>query len=1125
MTSSVEVRADLVHALRLDLVGPEPESPLKDESLDTPPSRWYLTGFLVPTTAGEAQKFDEQGDEEVGAEGGSVGADDGGGPDPTAAKNTPFPSSMGLSFFVSADTPRLEVQASWGDYAFDETARRWKRAPRLEAFPIDLPKETKGTLDIPVPHAPGVFVALLVRPVTDGAGLDLMLPKGTRSVSLFLVNRRSPAPEDEFRDIAFLFQTALEVRSEVPFVARPNLAGLHSTELDDQIADLQYADCPEYAVGHGVATEAPVVEGACLTLRTLWVPTAEVERVEASPLEGVELGMEALAGLADGAEAKAKLGPLVTLYRAWLDKVKDDPDPTHPTRVATKKTLLGLANSAADRIQKGIDTLADPKVLEAFKLANKAMAVSARQRFGVMKGKDPASVEAPSWRPFQLAFVLLNLPGLVDPLDADRELVDLLFFPTGGGKTEAYLGLAAFTIILRRLRNPGPEGVGLAVLMRYTLRLLTLDQLGRAATLICALDLERQANPSVLGDWPFEIGLWVGQAATPNVMGKKGDNNERSARKKTIAYKANSSRPSPIPIEECPWCGEKFSPYSFDLQPNPDEPTNLRVRCVKRGCAFGGNKHLPILAVDEPIYRRIPCFLIATVDKFAAMPWTGQVGAFFGKVERKDAEAFYGPADPGKGTSLQATPLPPDLVIQDELHLISGPMGTIVGLYETALDKLCTRMIGDKAVRPKVVASTATVRRAEDQVKALFTRQGTQVFPPPLPDRRKTFFSETVPSSTTPARVYVGIAAQGRSPKVIMLRTYLALLGASQKAFEDAGGKKAKDNPADPYMTLLGYFNSLRELGGARRIIEDEITARLRKYQDRKREGEAVGLFTNRTIAYEVVELTSRVTTDKVAAFKRRLAKAFPDDEAVHVAIATNMISVGLDIPRLGLMVVFGQPKTTAEYIQATSRVGREKAKPGLVVTMLNIHKARDRSHYERFGHYHTTFYRSVEATSVTPFSPRALDRALAGTVVGLARHGMVELTPPKGAGRMVDLRSKLDWVVTDLSTRAKAHANLSTAESKELSDEVEKRVRDLLDEWTSIAKTLQDKGGTALQYQAEVGDAQRLLHPFLDPDLNTKSPKYKKFRANRSMRDVEPDVNLWLATLDGQQVDSEEGE
>ena len=227
-----------------------------------------------------------------------------------------------------------------------------------------------------------------------------------------------------------------------------------------------------------------------------------------------------------------------------------------------------------------------------------------------------------------------------------------------------------------------------------------------------------------------------------------------------------------------------------------------------------------------------------------------------------------------------------------------------------------------------------------------------------------------------------------------MLRTFLALLGAAQKAYATFGPKPSANNPADPYMTLLGYFNSLRELGGARRIVEDEVTNRVAGYASRKRVSEAAGLFANRTIAYEVVELTSRVSTNQVAEAKQRLQETCDGKGHVDVALATNMISVGLDIVRLGLMVVMGQPKTSAEYIQATSRVGRDSARPGLVVTILNIHKARDRSHYERFAGYHQTFYRSVEATSVTPFSPRALDRGLAGTLIALARQGHLPMTP-----------------------------------------------------------------------------------------------------------------------------------
>ncbi|MBO0698363.1 MAG: helicase, partial [Zavarzinella sp.] len=336
------------------------------------------------------------------------------------------------------------------------------------------------------------------------------------------------------------------------------------------------------------------------------------------------------------------------------------------------------------------------------------------------------------------------------------------------------------------------------------------------------------------------------------------------------------------------------------------------------------------------------------------------------------------------------------------------------------------------------------------------------------------------------------------------------------------GGRKTLANPADPYMTLLGYFGSLRELGGSRRIVEDEVGTRLTGYAARRRDGEAEALFAERKIAYEVVELTSRVSTDKVAEAKRRLALPFWDDDRVDVAIATNMISVGLDITRLGLMVVLGQPKTSAEYIQSTSRVGRDPDRPGLVVTIQNIHRPRDRSHYERFAAYHQSFYRSVEATSVTPFSPRALDRGLAGTLVALARQGDLVLTPPKGAGEILKERARLDWVARALAARAAAAEATTEAEAQEVRQRVLDRTRDLLDEWEKIAKEYQTVG-TQLQYQQEEGAARPLLHRFLDPDLRKLPARHRKFRANRSMRDVEPAVNLWVKTLDNLDVEDDE--
>jgi hypothetical protein len=1144
--TSVEVRKKLVHAVGLDLVGPDREdTDLLGEVLPQAPSRWYITGFRVPTDAAEDDRCDDTADEGNEAQG-NGGIDDNAAPEPAAARKAYFPSSMGMSLLVAKGAKELLVTVRWGDYLPDgvpdikETLEpplqgaaagaeppearnlqfgRWRRIDRAEELTLTL-KDVQKPDEVPVPNSNGLTIALAIRPVKDIPQYAESGLKGARSVSVFLVNRRVPRGS-EVRDAAWTFQAALEVRTTVPFVPRPNLRGLDSNDWDERVADLQFRDACEYAVGHGISTCA-VLDSAkeCCEVQTRWLPSAEVERVDAAKIQNVELRMEELAAVPDAATAATKLMGLVTQYRVWIgNQAANVPAKPKPRR-DTADQLLRDAGKAAERIEARIKLLADPLVLDAFKTANKVMALAARRRFGVMKGRKPEDVDAPSWRPFQLAFLLMNLEGVARPHNPDREVVDLLFFPTGGGKTEAYLGLAAFTLVYRRLTNPGIRGAGLSVLMRYTLRLLTLDQLGRAATLVCALELERMKNVDRLGEWPFEIGLWVGRGATPNEMGYKGHkDHENTARARTIAYQNNpKGKPSPIPLEDCPWCGAKFKPTSFTLVPNPDQPTDLRITCANSNCDFTRNTPLPILAVDEPVYRRLPCFLIATVDKFAAMPWTGPVGGFFGKVERYDKKmGFFGPCEQGRGLLIPGGALPPpDLVIQDELHLISGPMGTMVGLYEAALDELCCRDVDGKKVRPKIVASTATVRRAQNQIRALFCRRTVDIFPPPGPDRRDSFFARTLTVAESNARQYLGVAAQGVSPKKLLLRVYLALLAVAQKCFVANRGEKNPSNPADPYMTLLGYFGSLRELGGSRRIVEDEVVTKLTSYSDRKREGEVEGPFANRQISYEPVELTSRVSTSGVAVAKQRLARSFHEDDPVDVAIATNMISVGLDITRLGLMVVLGQPKTSAEYIQATSRVGRDQTKPGLVVTILNIHRPRDRSHYERFAYYHETFYRSVEATSVTPFSPRALDRGLAGALVAPTRQGSAPMTPAKGASEILKERGKLDWVAQALAKRAADVAESGLSEEMRLT--VLERTRKLLDLWERIAKDYQDKD-TTLQYQREEGAARPLLYVFLDPELKRIHPRHSAFRANRSMRDVEPSVNLWVLDSNGREV------
>jgi len=1114
----LEVRERLIEALKLDLVGPWSGHALTEERLPgwVRPSNWYLTGFLIPSGTPPEQSGDDDEDDDLGEVPEVAGLPEESAEERRAAKKGYFPSSMGLSFLIPATTHSLEVHVRWGDYTPAEIEGKdgkpmpiWQRTPREEMVEMALIGNEGVPRVYDVPRSEGLQLQAVERPVA-AADLEEHIPAGTRSVSIFLVNHRRPL--DDESDRVYAFQPEIEVHSEEPFVPRPDLRGVQAEDWDEQMADLHYADTPTYATGHGVSAEWEVVDETCRLLRTAWIPSAEVEKTETVDIEGVELSMDTLGGLADGVAAEEALQPLVAQYRTWIEARGAEIAALPDRRRETAEELLRLAGIAADRIERGTKMLAeDPDALDAFRVANRAVATALCQRLKEqLKGP-------PRWRAFQLAFILLNLPGLADPNDPHRETVDLLFFPTGGGKTEAYLGLAAFTMVLRRLRHPGHqglEGAGVSVIMRYTLRLLTLDQLGRAAGLVCALELERVAAAGRYGEWPFEIGLWVGKAATPNILGQKGDGRSDAARAKVRQFKNDPrNKPSPIPLENCPWCGTRFEPDSFTLLPNDDQPRELRIVCTNFECDFTRDRPLPIVAVDEQIYRRLPAFLIATVDKFASLPWTAQTGALLGGADRHDQSGFYGAAEPRSGSRLAAPLPPPNLIIQDELHLISGPLGTMVGLYEAAIETLCAYSIDGRPVRPKIVASTATVRRAQDQIQALFGRSLTQIFPPPGPDRRDSFFARTVPASETPARLYLGIVSQGRSPKEVMRRVWLTLMGAAERAYRDAGGRRNEQNPADPYMTVLGYFNSLRDLGGGRRVIEEQIQNTIKAYGSRRRIDEELGLFRDRVSFSEVLELTSRVPTDKVAEARRRLEAPFHDKQRIDCAIATNMISVGLDIPRLGLMVVLGQPKTHAEYIQATSRVGRDDSRPGLVVTLLNVHKPRDRSHYERFRHYHETFYRSVEVGSVTPFSARALDRGFAGALVGLARHTEARLTPPQGVKDLVDVRATLEQLLLDaFLERVRQQPIEDEDEREERLRSVQNRVEDLLDSWLKVVADYQN-AGVAVQYQKyELKQPKPLLREMLERDFD--SEHHRKFRANRSLRDVEPELNLFLRDL-----------
>ena len=1105
---SVAVRKSLVEALRLDLVGPTPGHRFADERLPERerPSKWYLTGFLVPT---DDRRVDLGEDEEVGETPAGEGDSEDSAAKEKAAKKTFFPSSIGLSFRAPGDLETLELVARWGDYELvdgdrddGKKARCWRRGEKETAVSVSL---SAGNADLEVPDSDGLQFHVRSRPASaDGGAPDAN--GGERSVSVFLANRRERAKDEKERDLRFAFQAQLEVRADTPFAPMHDLRGADADDPDERVADLHYADAPEFAVGHGVSAAWDTEEGGggCRRVRTEWIGSAAVERVETEDATGAERSMDALGALRDGPAAVAALEPLASGYRAWIEEQRALVDSLPRTRRETAERLLHEAGVAAARIERGIEALADdPALLDAFRAANRAVAAALRA-----PGAEGTADDSPRWRSFQLAFLLLNLPALNDRKHADRDLVDLLFFPTGGGKTEAYLALAAVAMVLRRLRRPeeeGRAGAGVSVIMRYTLRLLTIDQLNRASRLVCALELEREKARERYGSWPFEIGLWVGKAATPNQMGRKGDRRDDTARAKVVEFQRDG-RTLPIPLASCPWCGKSFEPASFQLEPDADRPRDLRLRCLDFECEFGGGRPLPVLGVDEPLYRRLPAFLIATVDKFAALPWTGDSGLLLGGATHWDAQGFSGPGSASRGGRRLPSPLPPpDLVIQDEVHLISGPLGTMVGLYETAIGGLCS--LRGSGVNPKIIASTATSRGANEQMQAVFARPRTALFPPPGITRRDSFFARARTPEESPARRYLGLAAPGRSPRVLMRRVVLALMGAAQRAFGDAGWSRNENNPADPYMTVLGYFNNLRVLGGARRILEEEVRSTLRSLGIRRRLGEKPGLFRDRDIRSEIVELTSRVSTGEVARARERLGRGFHEKGPVDWALATNMISVGMDIQRLGLMVVLGQPKVHAEYIQATSRVGRDANRPGLVVTLLSIDKPRDRSHYERFRHYHETFYRSVEAATVTPFSSRALDRGFAGAMVALARHAEPVLTPAEGARRISDAPADLRERVASVFRERIRRQPLSDEERDAAEATAQARTADLFDAWGRVRDGY-EKDRSPLRYQPREGSSgPPLLREVLDRDFQTEH--HRKFRAARSLRDVEPEVRI----------------
>jgi len=665
-------------------------------------------------------------------------------------------------------------------------------------------------------------------------------------------------------------------------------------------------------------------------------------------------------------------------YEAWINdqekianaELKDDLLDTALRHIESCRLCL-------QRMKEGVDLInSNKKVNRAFKLMNRAMllqqlhySIETRNWIldkGSITGLEDAVIPdinnistwkpgLGAWRPFQLAFILMNLNSMLDAGHADREMVDLIWFPTGGGKTEAYLGLSAFTIFLKRIKDNNDSGT--TVLMRYTLRLLTAQQFQRAAALICACDKIRKENEEELGTARISIGLWVGEM-TPN---KRED-----ARRLFQRMEQGKADDNPFIILKCPWCGSQMG-YLKEAKTNKVKGYKRRkvgtketiiYQCDNQQCDFSKTDYnLPLVVIDEDIYDKPPTLLIGTVDKFAMLTWKPEAKALFGFKENERPYA------------------PPELIIQDELHLISGPLGSMVGLYETMIEELCTA----DNIKPKIIASTATISRAKEQINSLYGRgtNNVNIFPPQCLNAGDSFFAYE--DKNSPGRIYAGIFASALPSHATAQVRVLSALLQSVKSIP-----VTEDILRDPYWTVLTYFNSIRELGHAATLIRADIREYMNSIWIRKAIKGDERRFINRYI-----ELTSRINSNDIPEYLEQLLKPWSGDNAeypVDVCLATNMISVGVDIPRLGLMTVIGQPKTTSEYIQATSRVGRSKKGPGLIFTIFNCSRPRDRSHFEHFQEYHSKIYSKVEPTSVTPFSTPARERALHAILVGLIR-------------------------------------------------------------------------------------------------------------------------------------------
>ncbi|MFA5163844.1 MAG: helicase-related protein [Patescibacteria group bacterium] len=1007
-----EVRATLLEAVKKELIGPGSEEigpDAAEEIITESPDNRYTLGMLFPQSSSAEE-------ETASDEGNLANGEEDEPQDFISLANQYYPSAMGISFYSTGISPEIKIEISAASYRKiteeDEGCIILKDAPETitgdaefkKRFRYDGKKiyvsgdfteeernyflnlsedriyksavyklyaqKTLGWKRLPLSKAKSTILIgtgsdrRINRTITES--LDLVCirrPDKENNRTLFTVSlvntaeaKKQRCPDKTFFQVGFKVSLAdseknkfLEYESESKFLDDPEFNSYR----------LLYSKRKEFATGHGCSAGWNFnADSKTRELYTETIPSYEVPNIGFDIPELTDdiaqfLVMKNLSDISDLNKEQiiVGLGKFCELYGNWINTQEEERAKIASSELSSVAQVhINRCKTALKRMSTGIALLKNNQdVFRAFQWANRAMFMQRlhsdlqkNKRFPEEPNFQKADYEkvkdVPIWRPFQLAFILLSLESISNPKCLERETVDLIWFATAGGKTEAYLGITAFTIFLRRLKN-AKSGGGTAVLMRYTLRLLASQQFQRATTLICACETIRKENQEILGEEKITIGLWVGSSLTPN--------STKDAFESLKLLIGNSGQSNPFQLFSCPWCGTKLVKEGRRGKWGYREgrrPSRFIIKCTESQCEF--QEELPVRIVDEDIYNNPPTLLFGTVDKFALMPWKGEVANIFALNKNNGV-------------------LSPELIIQDELHLIEGPLGTVVGLYETALDILCSA----KGIKPKIIASTATIKKAGEQCAALYRREVSQ-FPPPGLYAEDSFFAREIPLADKPGRLFAGIMSSGRTHVTTLVR-FLAT--ALQAAYD----VKCEEKTRDPYWTLVGYYNTLRELGHNLTLVNDDVNDYLMNMAKRR------GVDYRRI--GEPVELTSRIDATHIPELLERLFVGYPNKTAIQILLATNMIATGVDIDRLALMMVAGQPKTTAEYIQASSRIGRMY--PGLVFTVYNGTKPRDRSHYEHFRGYHQAFYRYVEPTTVTPFSGPARDRALHAVVIALVRH------------------------------------------------------------------------------------------------------------------------------------------